>query len=144
MISSERNENTSKFNGYLMNSKFQRTKFWKGITHSVHTQIFWKTFLTPLHSHSQYPLLVYTNSFLRTELLIPRVKILDKVFKNGPSKICGRQLLKSLKWYGLNIFLSILKHIIDFITIFFGLFKAFQVGIVTWSKLSMWLKFAQI
>ena len=24
-----------------------------------------------------------------------------KVFKNGPSKICGRQLLKNLKWYGL-------------------------------------------
>ena len=24
-----------------------------------------------------------------------------KVFKNGPSKICGRQLLKDLKWYGL-------------------------------------------
>ena len=24
-----------------------------------------------------------------------------KVFKNGPSKICGRQSLKSLKWYGL-------------------------------------------
>ena len=25
----------------------------------------------------------------------------DKVFKNGPSKICGRQPLKYLKWYGL-------------------------------------------
>ena len=24
-----------------------------------------------------------------------------KVFKNGPSKSCGRQLLKNLKWYGL-------------------------------------------
>ena len=24
-----------------------------------------------------------------------------KVFKNGPSKIWGRQLLKNLKWYGL-------------------------------------------
>ena len=27
--------------------------------------------------------------------------IWDKVFKNGPSKICGRQPLKSLKGYGL-------------------------------------------
>ena len=25
----------------------------------------------------------------------------DKVFKNGPSKICGRQPLRNLKWYGL-------------------------------------------
>ena len=24
-----------------------------------------------------------------------------KVFKNGPCKICGRQVLKKLKWYGL-------------------------------------------
>ena len=24
-----------------------------------------------------------------------------KVFKNGPSKICARQCLKILKWYGL-------------------------------------------
>ena len=28
----------------------------------------------------------------------------DKIFKNGPSKICGRQPLKNLKWYGLPIF----------------------------------------
>ena len=25
----------------------------------------------------------------------------DKVFKNGPIEICGRQPLKSLKYYGL-------------------------------------------
>ena len=31
--------------------------------------------------------------------------IWDRVFKNGPSKICGRQLLKNLKGYGL------LKHL---------------------------------
>ena len=30
--------------------------------------------------------------------------MLDKVFENGPSKICGKQLLKNLKGYGL------LKH----------------------------------
>ena len=24
-----------------------------------------------------------------------------KVFKNGPSKICGRHALKNLKWFGL-------------------------------------------
>ena len=27
--------------------------------------------------------------------------IWDKVFKSGPSKICGRQTLKNLKEYGL-------------------------------------------
>ena len=27
--------------------------------------------------------------------------ILVKVFKNGPSKICGRQASNTLKWYGL-------------------------------------------
>ena len=27
--------------------------------------------------------------------------IWDKVFKSGPSKICGRQCLKNLKGYGL-------------------------------------------
>ena len=26
-----------------------------------------------------------------------------KVFKNGPRKICGRQPLKTLKWYGLPV-----------------------------------------
>ena len=34
----------------------------------------------------------------------------DKVFKSGPSKICGRQPLKNLKWYSLlkqTIFLQI-------------------------------------
>ena len=25
----------------------------------------------------------------------------DKVFRNGPSKVCGRQSLKTLKGYGL-------------------------------------------
>ena len=29
------------------------------------------------------------------------VSIWDKVFKNGPREICGRQSLKNLKWYGL-------------------------------------------
>ena len=52
-----------------------------------------------------------------------------KVFKNGPSKICGRQPLKNLKWYGLlyhfkffkgwlpqillGPFLNSLSHILD-------------------------------
>ena len=30
-----------------------------------------------------------------------QLNIWDKVFKNGPSKISGRQPLKNLKWYGL-------------------------------------------
>ena len=29
------------------------------------------------------------------------ISIWDKVFKNGPSEICGRQPLKNLKLYGL-------------------------------------------
>ena len=29
------------------------------------------------------------------------VRICVKIFKNIPSKICGRQPLKNLKWYGL-------------------------------------------
>ena len=40
-----------------------------------------------------------------------------KVFKNGPGKICGRQSLKYLKWYGLpkqtislQIFLKAVFH----------------------------------
>ena len=31
---------------------------------------------------------------------------MDKVFKNGPNKICGRQPLKNLKGYGLQILLG--------------------------------------
>ena len=29
------------------------------------------------------------------------INIWANVFKNGPSKICGRQRLKNLKWHGL-------------------------------------------
>ena len=38
---------------------------------------------------------------------------MDKIFKNGPSKICGRQPLKNFKWYGLpstNFIWSILEY----------------------------------
>ena len=40
-----------------------------------------------------------------------------KVFKNGPSKICGRQCLKNMKWYGLpqillRPFLNTLFHFV--------------------------------
>ena len=38
--------------------------------------------------------------------------ISDKVFKNGPSKICGRQPLKNLKGYGL------LSHMMECIEIY--------------------------
>ena len=37
---------------------------------------------------------------LATEFLFT-IDILDKVFKNGQSEICGRQPLKHLKWYDL-------------------------------------------
>ena len=40
----------------------------------------------------------------KMKLWMKRKSIWDKVFKNGPSEICGRQPLKNLKWYGL------LKH----------------------------------
>ena len=30
--------------------------------------------------------------------------IQDKVFKSGPSKVCGRQPLKNFKWYGRPIY----------------------------------------
>ena len=45
--------------------------------------------------------------------------IWDKVFKNGPSKICGRQPLKNLKGYGLFknnfylVHLNTLSHILQ-------------------------------
>ena len=35
----------------------------------------------------------------------------DKIFKNGPSKICGKQPLKNLKWYGLLHITSFLKAV---------------------------------
>ena len=31
----------------------------------------------------------------------PHIWVFKKVFKNGPSKICGRQPLKNMKWCGL-------------------------------------------
>ena len=41
------------------------------------------------------------------------MEIWDKVFKSGPSKICGRQPLKNVKGYGLlNGFLRYLISII--------------------------------
>ena len=44
-------------------------------------------------------------SYHELELIFwrPRmVRYMDKVFKNGPSKICGIQPLKDLKGYGLQ------------------------------------------
>ena len=53
-----------------------------------------------------------------------RAHICDKIFTNGPSKICGRQPLKNLKGYGLRkqkipkivlgSFLNILSHILQY------------------------------
>ena len=39
--------------------------------------------------------------FWETDLRRRCMKIWEKVFKNEPSKICGRQSLKNLKGYGL-------------------------------------------
>ena len=57
-----------------------------------------------------FQLLCYskTKAFSKTVLSGRLCNIWDKVFKNRPSKICGRQPLKNLKGYGLlkqNIFL---------------------------------------
>ena len=41
------------------------------------------------------------DSYLIMSSLIIQHCVWDKVFKNGPSNICGRQPLKNLKWYGL-------------------------------------------
>ena len=61
---------------------------------------------------------VFFNFSIFTEILIISIyfgvvlpsyllkNLWDKVFKNGPSKICGRQPLKNLKGYGL------LEHLI--------------------------------
>ena len=44
----------------------------------------------------------YWNFFCENIYIIVNVQnVWDKVFKNEPSKLCGRQLLKNLKWYGL-------------------------------------------
>ena len=46
--------------------------------------------------------------------IMKTTRICDKVFKNGPSKICGRQPLKTLKWYSLlksNFTWSILEYL---------------------------------
>ena len=50
-----------------------------------------------------------------------RAHVCDKIFMNGPTKVCGRQPLKHLKGYGLlkqkipkilfGSFLNILSHI---------------------------------
>ena len=71
--------------------------------------------------------------------LLRNRNIWDKVFKNGPIKICGRQPLKNLKEYGLltlqifqrlcsanftwSILLNTLSHMSDGKTIIPGLTK---------------------
>ena len=49
------------------------------------------------YSMKMFPYLEYSN----TSTKISPTNLRDKVFKNGPSEICGRQPLKNLKWYGL-------------------------------------------
>ena len=68
---------------------------------------------TMVKIHDQICLRV-TNDFLLMHLLFhisSNFYIWDKVFKNGPSKICRRQPLKNLKGYGLpNFTWSILEY----------------------------------
>ena len=45
--------------------------------------------------------LIFNKMHLYSIHIFTYTYVRDKVFKNGPSKICGRQLLKNLKGYGL-------------------------------------------
>ena len=45
--------------------------------------------------------LIFNNMHLYSIHIFTYTYVRDKVFKNGPRKICGRQLLKNLKGYGL-------------------------------------------
>ena len=38
---------------------------------------------------------------MKQQFYFSAIDILDKVFKNGLSEICGRQFLKNLKVYGM-------------------------------------------
>ena len=54
----------------------------------------------------RYTILIVVITNLKNQAaILQRVYLIeiiwDKVFKNGPSKICGRQPLKNLKGYGL-------------------------------------------
>ena len=51
-------------------------------------EIFGKLYLPKYHTRSLVP-------------SVQKTAIWDKIFKNGPSKICGGQPLKKLKGYGL-------------------------------------------
>ena len=48
------------------------------------------------------------------KIIVSRDNICDKVFKNGPSKICERQPLKNLKGYGLLKHLCLVKYLIKY------------------------------
>ena len=48
----------------------------------------------------------------------------DKVFKNGPSKICGRQPLKNFSWSILECFVSYVKAIFTIFKKSFGIHGA--------------------
>ena len=69
-------------------------------------------FISPLPDHSSSTFLCFifnwfcikNGIFFARNVCVAnwvRISIWDKVFKNGPSKICGRQPLKNLKGYGL-------------------------------------------
>ena len=57
----------------------------------------------------EYILIFYLTLFAKFTHFIPVIALhffslgnkWDKVFKNGPSKICERQPLKNMMWYGL-------------------------------------------
>ena len=55
-----------------------------------------------------------------------------KVFKNGPSKICGRQPLKKLKWYRLLGQTKSLQILLKFVFHKFSLIHSW----ITWPKWS--------
>ena len=46
-------------------------------------------------------LFLFSQCFPEDKIYLKSKVIWDKVFKNGPSKLCGRQPLKKMKGYGL-------------------------------------------
>ena len=67
----------------------------------------------------------------------------DKVFKNGPSKICGRQSLKNLNQFGVikrltstNFTLPNLEYFISCIIMFTTLRKKYPYSKLLWSVFS--------
>ena len=83
----------------LLNLQFKETKGLKSL------QVKAEAYLESKHTFVMELFWIYLTAYYfcnkRSIIDIRLGSKWDKVFKNGPSKICGRQPLKNLKWYGL-------------------------------------------